>query len=81
MSYSDELKERLKSVEMKKECCRAAYSAGLACTGYSVVCENDAACFLRGLFVSHGCMTDPKKQFYLSFDTRSSPVAAQAMGT
>ena len=80
MSYSDELKERLAAVEMKKECCRAAYSAGLGCTGYEAVCENDAACFLRGLFVAHGSMTDPEKQFYLSFDARSSPAAALALG-
>ena len=81
MSYCDRLKEYLASIENKKPCCGEACDSGRALGPCRIVCENDAACYLRGVFLTHGSMTDPEKQFYVSFDASSSPAAAHALET
>lgn len=79
MSYSDELKAHFNGTEIKKSCCKAAFAAGKSLADHINICDNDAGCYLRGVFVAHGSMTDPKKQFYLSFDPASSEIAARAL--
>lgn len=79
MSYSDGLKEFMKNIENRKPCCKAAFAAGRALSALDKVCENDPGAYLRGVFVTHGSMTDPEKQFYVSFDAVSSPAAADAL--
>ena len=79
MSYSDGLKEYFSALELKKPCCKAAFAAGKGLSPYDAVCENDKGVYLRGVFYAHGSMTDPEKQFYVSFDPVSSPAAAEAL--
>jgi len=69
MSYSSELKEYLAAVENKRQCCKAAYDAGINLRELSPCCDKDTGAWLRGAFVACGSMTDPKNQYYLSFGT------------
>ena len=66
-SYAAALRESLAAREEKKPCCRRSYAAGLA--GESppdFACAGDAGCYLRGVFVRCGSMTDPDKGYYRS---------------
>ncbi|MDD4125990.1 MAG: DNA-binding protein WhiA [Eubacteriales bacterium] len=81
MSYSSELKEYLKQkeTENKKECCRKAHRAGLELEKAEFVCEKDRGCYLRGVFIACGSMTDPDKQYYVSFSGSGAEIAAEAL--
>ena len=79
MSYSSELKEYLKGLEIKKTCCALSYEAGKTISESESVCENDKALYLRGLFVAHGSVTDPEKQYLVSFTGDSAAVAEDVM--
>ncbi len=69
MSYSSEFKEYLKTVENKKPCCERAFEQGINLLPVESLCEKDRAAWLRGAFVACGSITDPEKQYYLSFST------------
>ncbi|MGI6715848.1 MAG: DNA-binding protein WhiA [Eubacteriales bacterium] len=83
MSYSSDLKEYLisKSSELQKECCKNAYKAGLGLGKANIVCQNDSGMFLRGVFVACGSMTNPDKQYYLSFSPRGTDISAAALAS
>lgn len=66
-SYAAALRESLAAREEKKPCCRRSYAAGLAGEPPpDFACAGDAGCYLRGVFVRCGSMTDPDKGYYLS---------------
>ena len=79
MSYSSDLKEYLENIEIKKQCCVSAYEAGKTAAESGNVCENDPHCYLRGLFVGYGSITDPKKQYLVSFPEKVCDVAEDVM--
>lgn len=79
MSYSSELKEYLRGIEIKKACCKKAYQSGLELKKADIVCERDCGCYLRGVFVACGSMTDPDKQYYVSFSGNGTDAAAEAL--
>lgn len=79
MSYSSELKEYLENIEIKKKCCQSAYDAGKIMAEAEYVCESDPHCYLRGLFVGYGSMTDPEKQYLVSFPEEVCDVAEDVM--
>ena len=67
VSYAAALRESLAAREEKKPCCRGSYAAGLAGEAPPAFsCTADAGCYLRGVFVRCGSMTDPDKSYYLS---------------
>lgn len=66
MSYSSSLKESLKELRIKKDCCRRAFEAGLNGDEFVAGCPADGACYIRGTFVRCGSVTDPEKGYYLS---------------
>ena len=66
-SYAAALRESLATREEKKPCCRRSYAAGLAGEPPpDFACAGDAGCYLRGVFVRCGSMTNPDKGYYLS---------------
>lgn len=66
-SYAAALREESGCREEKKPCCRRSYAAGLAGEPPpDFACAGDAGCYLRGVFVRCGSMTDPDKGYYLS---------------
>lgn len=79
MSYSSELKEYLENIEIKKNCCRLSYEAGKGLEDVGYKCESDAYCYLRGLFVGYGTMTDPEKQYLVSFTGECADVAEDVL--
>lgn len=79
MSYSSELKEYLESLEIKKKCCVSSYNAGKVMGEAEKVCESDPHLYLRGLFVGFGTMTDPSKQYLVSFTGGVCDVAEDVM--
>ncbi len=94
MSYSSELKTYLLGIENKKDCCDAAFRAGLKLmpfdgrggvafcekdNGGAVFCEKDNGCYLRGVFIACGSMTDPDKQYYVSFTGEGVAAAGKAL--
>jgi len=81
LSYSSELKEYLKRIEIKKNCCRRAFEAGLKLEKVEFQCERDCGCYLRGVFIACGSMTDPDKQYYVSFSGYGREIAAEALIT
>ena len=81
MSNSSDLKEylRQKSLEIQKECCKNAYKAGLDLKEAEITCENDRGLYLRGVFITSGSITNPDKQYYLSFSAAGAEFAAKAL--
>ena len=67
MSYSQELKQYLRTIDEKKPCCAASYNSGINLIANSAVCERDTGAWLRGAFIASGSMTDPAKHYHLSF--------------
>ena len=63
-SYAAALRESLATREEKKPCCRRSYAAGLAGEPPpDFACAGDAGCYLRGVFVRCGSMTNPDKGY------------------
>ena len=79
MSYSSELKEYLENIEIKKNCCRLSYEAGKGLEDVGYKCESDAYCYLLGLFVGYGTMTDPEKQYLVSFTGECADIAEDVL--
>lgn len=79
MSYSSELKEFLKKIEMKRTCCREAFAKGQALKEYNEDCERDGGCYLRGVFVKGGNMTNPNKQYLITFNSQTASVAQKEL--
>ncbi|MDD6300649.1 MAG: DNA-binding protein WhiA [Ruminococcus sp.] len=75
MSYSTDLKTHLTAIETKRQCCRDAYECGVNLRPYESVCAQDTGAWLRGAFVACGTMSDPAKQYYICFRTKSEALA------
>lgn len=54
MSYSSELKNHLKTLGFRKECCMLACTAGYEAQPFEAVCERCLGCYLRGVFFQKG---------------------------
>ena len=67
MSYSSDIKQQLQEVVNKKECCKNSFKSGLALEHFNRKCEKDIGCYLRGVFIRCGNITEPKRNFMLSF--------------
>lgn len=75
MSYSTDLKTYLTAIETKRQCCRDAYECGVNLRPYESACAQDTGAWLRGAFVACGTMSDPAKQYYICFRTKSEALA------
>ncbi len=71
MSFSSEIKEQLLSVEIKKLCCKDSFEAGKNLLDFSPKCEKDAGVYLRGVFIKHGSISSPGRNFMLSFNPKN----------
>ena len=67
MSYSSDIKKQLQETVNKKDCCKESFASGLALESFDGKCEKDAGCYLRGVFIKCGNITEPKRNFMLSF--------------
>jgi len=77
MSYSNKTKEMLAKKKSSKKCCNEAALYGLSINSQSEAdseikldfsgCHNCVKHFFRGLFISTGNISDPKKSYHLEF--------------
>lgn len=66
MSFSSDIKEHLNALQEKHSCCQDAFQCGLNEKEFNEVCEKDVACFLRGVFVKSGFVSQPRKNYELA---------------
>ena len=50
----------------KKDCCKAAFTAGFELEEFNEICKKDASYFLRGVFMKCGNVSSPGRNFMLS---------------
>ncbi len=67
MSFSTDIKEQLRNSEIKKQCCKDSYEAGLALADFLPHCDRDNGMYLRGAFLKCGSVSAPGRNFMLSF--------------
>ena len=67
MSYSSELKEHLKTLDFRRECCMLACTAGFEAATFEAHCEHCLGSFLRGVFFRFGYLSPPEKDAMLTF--------------
>lgn len=67
MSYSSELKEHLKTLGFRRECCMLACTAGFEAAAFEAGCEHCLGSFLRGVFFRFGYLNPPEKDAMLTF--------------
>lgn len=68
LSYSSELKDYLKTLGFRKECCMLACSAGYEAEAFEPTCDRCTGCYLRGVFFRFGYITPPEKDPLLTLD-------------
>ena len=59
MSFTSEVKKYLAALSERRGCCDRAMNSGLEGREFAQVCEKDAACFLRGVFIRSGFVSPP----------------------
>ncbi|MBQ3792335.1 MAG: DNA-binding protein WhiA [Clostridia bacterium] len=86
-SYSEETRENLSKIEIRKSCCRKIFQLSQALTDSDesladwktaeekIRCENCLAVLLRGLFIRFGSVTDPAKAIHLEYSFHSPAIA------
>lgn len=67
MSYSSDIKQQLRDISLKKDCCKSSLEAGLSLMRFEGSCERDSGCYLRGIFLKCGSVSAPGRNFMLSF--------------
>jgi len=67
MSFSSDIKEQLLQSEIKKQCCRDSFSAGGNLSPFTESCDKDGGMYIRGVFLKHGSVSAPGRNFMLSF--------------
>ncbi len=67
MSFSTDIKQQLIEAEIKRDCCKDAFSAGTNLDGFTAKCERDSGMYLRGAFLKCGSVSAPGRNFMLSF--------------
>ncbi len=69
MSFSQETKESLSELNIKNKCCRHAYVCGKEFNSIEnlpkIKCSSCTAHFLRGVFITHGSVTNPQKGYHV----------------
>ena len=71
MSYSSDAKQLIRSLEVKKDCCRRNIELGSSLGMPEPVCEKDGGCFMRGVFLKCGFVSAPGRNFMLSLSPGS----------
>lgn len=77
MSFSQDTKDFLRSLEIKNECCKKAYKCALDDYGErlkikdSFRCDFCGNCFLRGLFIARGSVTNPESGYHLELSFKN----------
>lgn len=59
MSFSSDIKKHLNELQEKHDCCRNAFRCGMEGKEFEPLCEKDAACFIRGVFIKCGFVSNP----------------------
>ncbi len=67
MSFTSQIKDQLVETIPKKDCCKAALTAGFELQRFETACDKDLGCYLRGVFLKCGNVTAPGRNFMLSF--------------
>ena len=80
MSFCSDIKGQLGTVENKKDCCRENFTRGLAAERANPKCDKDLGAFLRGLFIKHGFVSAPGRDFMLSFSLPGDEYACYVAG-
>jgi DNA-binding protein WhiA len=71
MSFTSQIKDQLVESIPKRDCCKAALTAGFEMLPLESVCDRDCGCYLRGVFLKCGNVTAPGRNFMLSFTLQS----------
>ncbi|MDD6800696.1 MAG: DNA-binding protein WhiA [Firmicutes bacterium] len=88
-SFSKETKDALRTLAIKKKCCRTSYERGLTCFEHSKdsggllfdeKCEGCRAAFLRGAFISYGTVASPDRAYHLEFSAPDEACADSLSG-
>ncbi len=67
MSFSSDIKQQLREAEIKRDCCKEAFSAGKELAEFTPKCERDNGIYLRGAFLKCGSVSAPGRNFMISF--------------
>ncbi len=67
MSFTSDIKQQLESIHQKKDCCRENIENGRQLGSFSEHCDKDSGCFLRGVFLKCGHVSEPGRNFMLDF--------------
>lgn len=82
MSFSSDIKDQLIENIPKKDCCKAAFTAGFELQPLDEKCQKDGGCYLRGVFLKCGNVSAPGRNFMLSFalqDNESADYLAELL--
>ncbi len=83
-SFSNKIKEQLRTEEIKKKCCKYTFSDVMALQNirncdisdklneiyFKCRCETCKSVFIRAIFVLFGSVTDPEKSYHLDFSVK-----------
>ncbi|MBR6562892.1 MAG: DNA-binding protein WhiA [Clostridia bacterium] len=67
MSFNSDIKDQLIENLPRKDCCKAAFSAGFELDELEEKCQKDGSLYLRGVFIKCGNISAPGRNFMLSF--------------
>ena len=81
-SFATETKNNLLCILYSRECCQSAKLCGLDLTPPVLLCTECGGAYFAGVFISHGTMTDPQKDYRLELvfaDSAAADLVADIM--
>jgi len=75
MSFTSDIKDQLIEHIPKKDCCKAAFTAGFELEPLEEICPKDSGCYFRGVFMKCGNVSSPGRNFMLSLTLQTEESA------